>query len=993
MVQVLSEAKEKGKPYHIVHFDGHGVYAELSVRPGKHGYLSFENPNYENNVEHVDGRTLGRLLVDNGVPVLVLNACQSAYAETVAQPHKGPASDTRQEVSAYGSLAQEVINIGGVGVVAMRYSIHVITAAQFVAELYMALAQGRTLGESVNRARKNLFDHPERQVSHEPRPLQDWVVPIVYEQAVLRLWPEQQDLSQPITVCSDGIAKGYLATDRNLPASPEFGFHGRDKTLYEIDRAFDEHSVVLLQAYAGSGKTATAVEFAQWYVQTGGLDGPILFSSFERHLPLCKVLDKIGETFGDNFKVPNQVGELVEWGSLVDHVARCWAALKILEQVPVFWIWDNIDQVSGFPKGTSSHWSIGEQQELVEFLLAARNTRAKFLLTSRREEHDWLGDLPERIKIPTRMPMRERLQFAIAIAQRYGKPPKSLPDLRPLLKFTQGNPLTVLVTVNQALRAGFDTAEKLTAYIEKLRTGEVIFDDEFVDRSCSLDVSLSYGFKYAFTEKERKVLSLLYLFQCYIKPYSFQFFSFPDCDWCLDSVRGLTREQCITLLNRASEIGLLTNLGKDLYKVHPALPWFLRPLFVRYYPPNTEEETRARRGFAEGMGELGRACLNSYNHGDRQYRKVLANQERNLLSAWLIARAYSWSRAVIGIMQGLRVLYGWTGQHEVWQQLVEAVVPEFVDIETDGPKLGHEEDWSLVTEYRARLAIDNREWELAKRLLCLIIDWHKQHVKTRTGDTPESTLRSLMCALRDLGSVQCEQRDIASIESFREAFEISNQLEEYTAKAALASDLGNAYILSRELIVEDETGIWYCQGSRDLTKALEWYKKSYILTPPDDKYSRTVAMHGLARVWEHMAIDCVRAHRPIEETKEYLCNAKSTYLELLNLADEEEYEHLAAAHESLGRIFCMTSELNKGMLHYRKAIRYRDILGDTYKSAELRQHMATLLAQIHQFANAHEFASSALAGFQKIGKQATKEVADTQTCLAEIDQEIQQKGD
>jgi len=42
---------------------------------------------------------------------------------------------------------------------------------------------------------------------------------------------------------------------------------------------------VLLHAYAGSGKTATAAEFARWYATTGGIRGPVLFTSFEQHQP------------------------------------------------------------------------------------------------------------------------------------------------------------------------------------------------------------------------------------------------------------------------------------------------------------------------------------------------------------------------------------------------------------------------------------------------------------------------------------------------------------------------------------------------------------------------------------------------------------------------------------------------------------------------------------------------------------------------------------
>ena len=54
---------------------------------------------------------------------------------------------------------------------------------------------------------------------------------------------------------------------------PDTDFVGRDETLLLLDRAFDEHAVVLLHAYAGQGKSATAVEFARWYARTGGL-GP-----------------------------------------------------------------------------------------------------------------------------------------------------------------------------------------------------------------------------------------------------------------------------------------------------------------------------------------------------------------------------------------------------------------------------------------------------------------------------------------------------------------------------------------------------------------------------------------------------------------------------------------------------------------------------------------------------------------------------------------------
>jgi hypothetical protein len=227
-----------------------------------------------------------------------------------------------------------------------------------------------------------------------------------------------------------------------------------------------------LHAYAGSGKTTTAAEFARWYATTGGVQGPVLFTSFERHLPLARVLDRIGGVFGTALE-----GAGVHWGAITDEVERREVALQVLQQVPVLWIWDNIEPITGFPAGTKSEWTLDEQQELRAFLSAARDTKAKFLLTSRREEDVWLRELPRRVAVPP-MPMQERLQVAGAIVERRGSRLADLPDLTPLLRYTRGNPLTILVSVGEALRAGIATKERLAAFVETLGNGEANFEDE-----------------------------------------------------------------------------------------------------------------------------------------------------------------------------------------------------------------------------------------------------------------------------------------------------------------------------------------------------------------------------------------------------------------------------------------------------------------------------------------------------------------------------------
>jgi hypothetical protein len=131
LARVLGRAKSDGTPYHAVHFDGHGTYVELAEekagivewlkglspfvlavpRRGKHGFLVFEDPANDKNTKLVDGPTVGKLLAETGVPVLVLNACRSAHAEAPTAPEQAPAEPSptadnpHAQVRAFGSLA------------------------------------------------------------------------------------------------------------------------------------------------------------------------------------------------------------------------------------------------------------------------------------------------------------------------------------------------------------------------------------------------------------------------------------------------------------------------------------------------------------------------------------------------------------------------------------------------------------------------------------------------------------------------------------------------------------------------------------------------------------------------------------------------------------------------------------------------------------------------------------------------------------------------
>ena len=95
---------------------------------------------------------------------------------------------------------------------------------------------------------------------------------------------------------------------------------------------------------------------------------------------------------------------------------------------------------------------------------------------------------------------------------------------------------------------------------------------------------------------------------------------------------------------------------------------------------------------------------------------VLEAEEANLLHARRLALAGDWWYEAIGTMQGLFVLYNHQGRAGERARLVEGAAGLYVEAGGDGPRPGRDEAWSILTQYRVRLARAERDWAAAGRL-------------------------------------------------------------------------------------------------------------------------------------------------------------------------------------------------------------------------------------------------------------------------------------
>ncbi len=455
---------------HVVHFDGHGMYD----RAAGLGVLLFESENYEKHL--VNSERLGTLLNETGIPLMILDACQSGQPD---------------ESNPFGSVASRLIESGVGGVVAMNYSVLVETSKRLVRYFYQGLAEGRTVSSALDAARLELLADSGRIKLYRPGnieetiDLQDWFVPALYQQSEeLRPFSPQ---AASLKAGPKRVTSVPYAPDRGgFPPEPQHGFQGRSKELLDLERSFDKNCIEILHGFGGQGKTALGAYTARWLVRTGRFDQAV-FVSFESGVGLEVVLAEMGTAlFGKDFKI--QEGEPIK------------AIAEELAKTPTLVVWDNFETI--LPEG-SIPLSAEDLQELLEAgnrwfcqnLSAETEGRIPnscLLVTTRNPDipHDAFtpGARCGLYPLPGLNPI-ESLELAGSILANLNIPRPDRESLSQLLYFLGDHPLSIQLVIPH-LGQG-KTVEQLIDDFDALLPG--FKKGKGIERNQSLEVSLQYS--------------------------------------------------------------------------------------------------------------------------------------------------------------------------------------------------------------------------------------------------------------------------------------------------------------------------------------------------------------------------------------------------------------------------------------------------------------------------------------------------------------------
>ena len=916
--QTVKRAADDGAPFHVVHFDGHGLmpgagggpiirgHPAMMVHPGE-GVLAFEKPG---GADYVGASKIAAVLAQGRVPVVVLNACQSGAMGKDLE----------------ASVATALLTAGCAAVVAMAYKVNAAAAAEFMAAFYEDLFAGASIGQAVTAGRRRLFERDQRPSRRGDMPLADWLVPVHYlrkEISFLQVRTSQLADVPAVDAAPDQIWATEPEPEANADwLTPVDGvFVGRDDLVYQMESGARLQQVVILTGPGGTGKTELAKGFARWWRDTRGVaDLRLVFwHSFELGLTsgeLDRIVTGIGlEIFGAN-------------SARLEGAERLAQVKRLLAEHRALLVWDSFETVREMPDPTGLTPPLGEADcaELRGFLQWMRDHSQSAVIITSRAQEDWLGRA-RRIDVGG-LNQVEAAQYAGHLLAPFpaAQAARKHRSFGELLDWLDGHPLAMRLTLPR-----LDTTEPGKLLAELQGTNPLTpQEDAGPDRLSSLGACITYSIAHL-AEATRPLLSAVSL--CRGVTDANLLMSFSHAEEASARFAGVHRPQWTAVLEDAARVGLLTRLGTAMYHIHPALPGYLAAAW------HAEDDV--------GYDLEREACEQAMCSACAEYSVWLSGQ----FASGVAALAY----AVVGLhRRTLTAMLGYALDHRRWAEAENIV--RALDTYWDARGLGGE---AAAWADRILAATTDRSGTLPgpARSLRLYTTNHRANRQQDAGQPGQiaRAYQQALAYLHDQPETGWTRSNVAVIyHQLGMAAQHGGELDEagewYHKSLTLKEELG------------DQHGIATTYGALGtiayarwrLDEADEWYHKALTI------FEVLGDRRGIATTEHHLGLTA--------EYRGRLGEADECYRKALTFEEElGDLPGMADSYHHLGTIAQRRKRLGEAIEWYRSSLTISEELGDQPGMVKTYHELGITAHEQGQLDEAGDWHRKALAIFEELG--------------------------
>ncbi|OJJ08814.1 hypothetical protein ASPVEDRAFT_34944 [Aspergillus versicolor CBS 583.65] len=383
----LRRAKETHGPgyFQIVHFDLHG--AVKTVAGKKVGILYF-NKERSTRTRPVPASSIARVLKEYEVPLVIMNACDSARAES------GDDANIANVFHRKGSARN---------VLAMSFKISSAAVDLFLTIFYQSLLVDKlAFAAAARKARRVLRINMLRPARFGvQRELLDSFVPVLYGAGDGCVCVEDSPQGENPSADAASLPSAFAAHLVAYPVTPV----GRDFDILRLEKVLCERQVVYLHGLPGAGKTCLLQYVSALWQQTRFVDAVVTVDLVKEKIDsAADFADLVLNQLLQNYA---QVERSSLWSirsmNLQSHDLDATKKIisRILDTCKVILIIDGLDMLSSpfrVPLTLGSRRVGASPQEVFDvvksmFLLDMadeRETRSRLILAGRRPDHEWL---------------------------------------------------------------------------------------------------------------------------------------------------------------------------------------------------------------------------------------------------------------------------------------------------------------------------------------------------------------------------------------------------------------------------------------------------------------------------------------------------------------------------------------------------------------------------------------------------------------------------